>query len=289
MSISHRPKPTGVGRSNRSFGLLAGIALPLLTGLFVTPARADEPLRVFAAGSLTDAFNDMVQVLDRPVRTIAPPVFGPSGVLRQRLEAGERADVFASADMGNPIRLAAERGGLTVVPFVRNRLCIQGSEKLGLAPDTILDRMLDPVLVLATSTPHADPGGDYAWAVFVRAEQIRPGARAALEAKARPLVGGPGMAPVLAGHGAVAGLFLTGKADLFIGYCSNVDAMLADVPGLVSVPLPPPLAPQGSERPQYGLLVLSGSDAAKRFAAFVLSPNGQAILAKRGFEPIDAP
>ena len=44
-----------------------------------------------------------------------------------------------------------------------------------------------------------------------------------------------------------------------------------------------------SERPQYGLLVLSGPDAAKRFAAFVLSPDGQAILAKRGFEPIDAP
>lgn len=262
--------------------------LPLIVGLLGGPVRAEEPLRVFAAGSLTSAFTEMIGVLNSSPGAIAPPVFGPSGVLRGQLEAGEAADVFASADMGNPARLAATRG-LPVVPFVRNRLCIQGQGRLGLAPDTILDRMLDPALVLATSTPRADPGGDYAWAVFARSDQARPGARTALEAKARPLVGGPGMVPVLAGHGAVAGLFLTGKADLFLGYCSNVEAMLADVPGLVSVPLPPPLAPQGADRPEYGMIVLSDKEAARRFAAFVLSPDGQAILAKHGFEPIPVP
>lgn len=263
--------------------------LPLVVGLLGGPARAEEPLRIFAAGSLTDAFTEMVKVLNVPPGTVAPPVFGPSGALRERLEAGEAADVFASADMGNSTRLAAARGGLSVVPFVRNRLCIQGQGRLGLAPDTILDRMLDPALVLATSTPRADPGGDYAWAVFARADQARPGARAALESKAKPLVGGPGMVPVLPGHGAVAGLFLTDKADLFLGYCSNVEAMLADVPGLVSVPLPPPLAPQGADRPEYGMVVLSDKEAARRFAAFVLSPDGQAILAKHGFDPVGAP
>lgn len=266
------------------------IAVPLLlVGLLSSPVRAEEPLRVFAAGSLTDAFTEMVQTLGVPPGAITPPVFGPSGVLRGRLEAGEAADVFASADMGNPARLAAARGGLPVVPFVRNRLCVQGQQRLGLAPDTVLARMLDTTLVLATSTPRADPGGDYAWAVFARADQARPGARAALEAKARPLVGGPGMVPVLPGHGAVAGLFLTGKADLFLGYCSNVEAMLADVPGLVSVPLPPPLAPQGADRPEYGMVVLSDTEAARRFAAFVLSPDGQAVLAKHGFDPVGAP
>lgn len=65
--------------------------------------------------------------------------------------------------------------------------------------------------------------------------------------------------------------------------------MLAEVPGLVSVPLPPPLAPDGADRPEYGMVVLSGSETARRFAAFVLSPAGQAILAQRGFEPISPP
>ena len=65
--------------------------------------------------------------------------------------------------------------------------------------------------------------------------------------------------------------------------------MLAEVPGLVSVPLPPPLAPEGADRPQYGMVVLHDTAAARRFAAFVLSRDGQAILASHGFEPISAP
>jgi ABC-type molybdate transport system substrate-binding protein len=168
-------------------------------------------------------------------------------------------------------------------------MCLQGMQRLGLTPETVLDRMLDPKLVLATSTPHADPGGDYAWAVFARADRVHPGAKAILEAKAKTLVGGPGMTPAVPGHSAAAGVFLTGEADLFLGYCSNVEAMLAEVPGLVSVPLAPPLAPEGAERPIYGMVVLSESPVAKRFAAFVLSPAGQAILAKYGFEPIASP
>jgi len=61
---------------------------------------------------------------------------------------------------------------------------------LWLTPANMLDRLLDPAVRLATSTPGADPGGDYAFAVFARAEAIRAGARAALEAKAQQLYGG---------------------------------------------------------------------------------------------------
>ena len=259
----------------------------LTAGLILLPilARADEPLRIFAAGSLTGAFTDMIAAFNAPTDGVAPPVFGPSGVLRQRIEAGETADIFASADMASPRKLAAERG-LAVTVFTRNSLCVQGRQRLDLTPASVLDRMLDPKLVLATSTPKADPGGDYAWAAFARADQARPGARTILEAKGKPLVGGPGMTPVLPGHSAVAGLFLTGAADLFLGYCSNVDGLIAEVPGLVSVRLPPPLAPEGDERPAYGMVVLGKSDLARRFAAFVLSAPGQAILARYGFDPI---
>jgi molybdenum ABC transporter molybdate-binding protein len=260
----------------------------LLTSLAVWQARADEPVRVFAAGSLIPPFTDMAKAFDAPGDSIKL-VFGPSGALRERIEKGEPADILASADMASPTRLAAERGGLAVTPFVRNKLCIQGMQRLRLTPATVLDRMLDPKLTLATSTPHADPGGDYAWAVFARADRVHSGAKAILEAKAKTLVGGPGMTPAVPGHSAAAGVFLTGEADLFLGYCSNVDAMLKEVPGLVSVPLAPPLAPEGAERPVYGMVVLSDSPVAKRFAAFVLSPTGQAILAKYGFEPIASP
>ena len=49
-------------------------------------------------------------------------------------------------------------------------VCLGGAIGLALSPDNLLDRMLDPAVRLATSTPGADPGGDYAWAVFARAD-----------------------------------------------------------------------------------------------------------------------
>jgi ABC-type molybdate transport system substrate-binding protein len=37
---------------------------------------------------------------------MAAPIFGPSGVPRERIEHGDHIDVFASADMDQPRRLA---------------------------------------------------------------------------------------------------------------------------------------------------------------------------------------
>ena len=88
-----------------------------------------------------------------------------------------------------------------------------------------------------------------------------------LEGKALTLVGGPTSQPLVPGKGQVQGVFLANKADLMLGYCSGSAAILRDVPGLVSLPLPPEL----TEAPAYGLVVLSDQPAADRFAVFVMS------------------
>ena len=49
----------------------------------------------------------------------------------------------------------------------------------------------DRDLKLGTSTPRADPSGDYAWEVFRKADAIRPGAFATLSHKALQLTGAP--------------------------------------------------------------------------------------------------
>jgi ABC-type molybdate transport system substrate-binding protein len=258
------------------------ILVAILAGLAFPPAAdAAEPLRVFAAGSLTDAMTEMLKASGIPA---APPVFGPSGVLRARIEKGEAADVLASADMTQPRRLAADRPGRPVVVFARNSMCALARQSLDVTAANLLDRMLDPAVRLATSTPHADPAGDYAWAVFARAEALHKGAKAALEAKAMQLVGGPASVPLVAGKGQVQGVFLTGKADMMLGYCSGSAGVMADVPGLVSVPLPPALTVE----PAYGLVVLTDDPAADQLAVFILSEQGQAILRKHGFVPVGA-
>ena len=115
-----------------------------------------------------------------------------------------------------------------------------------------------------------------------RAEAVRPGAKAVLEAKASQLVGGPKSSPLVPGRGPVQGVFLADRADVMLGYCSSGLPVMREIPDLVNVALPPDL----TVGPAYGLIVLSDDPVAARFALFVLSEQGQAILRKYGFDPI---
>ena len=242
------------------------------------PARAADPVRIYAAGSLVGPLKEVIAASGLTVE----PVFGPAGLLRQRLESSEKADLFLSADLAQPRRLVQVNKAALVIPFARNRLCSLSRENLGVTDDNLLDKMLDPKIRLATSTPGADPGGDYAWAMLSRADSIRPGAKATLEAKALQLIGSPKAMVPVAGKSVAASIFLADKADLLIYHCSGQADTLRDVPGLVSRPLPATL-----EVPVvYGLTFPSQSPDARRFALFLLSEEGQAILRKNELIPI---
>ena len=255
----------------------------LLIILSLTTAARADVLHVAGAGSLASAFTDLLRRFPAGPDTVGMPEFGPSGLMREKIEGGADVDLFASADMAQARRLAVGHPERFVVNFTRNRLCAIGRGTLGLTSTNMLDRLLDPTVRLATSTPGADPAGDYAWAVFARAESVRAGARAALEAKAQQLYGGGDRTPLLvSGKGAIEGIFLTDRADVALGYCSGATAVVRDVPGLAVVPLPPELA----VGPAYGMVVLDAKPVAYRFAAFVLSEAGQAILKEHGFDPV---
>ncbi len=76
---------------------------------YVTRSPLAEPLQIYAAGSLTAAFTDIVKAFPAAEGDVAAPVFGPSGVLREKIEHGDHVDVFASADMEQPRTLARSR------------------------------------------------------------------------------------------------------------------------------------------------------------------------------------
>jgi molybdate transport system substrate-binding protein len=261
-------------------GVFKVVILFVCAMMLLPGAGLADGLVIYSAGSLNGALTEIIKDFPAPPGSVAAPVFGPSGVLRKRIEHGEAADILASADMAQPRLLA--HAGQPVIMFTRNRLCAVGREGLKLTSDTLLDRMLDPSVRLATSTPGADPSGDYAWAIFARAEAVHPGAQAILQAKALQLVGGPDTHPLVAGHGVVAGIFLADRADIMLGYCSGSGAITKEVPGLVSVAMPASL----SVGPAYGMVVLSDQPLAARFALFVMSERGQAILQRYGFDPV---
>ncbi len=244
-------------------------------------ARAEQ-LRVVAAGSLTDAFNDLLGRFPAPRGDIATPEFGPSGLMREKIESGMPADILASADMDQARPLAADHPERSVINFTRNRFCVLARNSIGLTEDNMLDRLLDPAVRVATSTPGADPAGDYAWAVFARAEALHPGAKAILEAKAMPLMGGGPKTPLLVpGKGPIEGVFLANRADVMLGYCSGAAEVMRTVPDLSSVPVPANLL----VAPAYGMVLLNTNPLTLRFAVFVMSEEGQAVLRSHGFAP----
>ncbi|WP_439500254.1 molybdate ABC transporter substrate-binding protein [Bosea sp. (in: a-proteobacteria)] len=260
--------------------LLAGlVGLMALVGSGV-PAGAQEPVLLHAAGSLKAALTEVAQAFEAQTGIAVKPAFGASGLLRERIAKGEAAEVFASADLGNPQALAQAGLAGPVVLFARNELCAFARPGVAVTPETLLERMLDPAVKLGTSTPKADPSGDYAFAVFARAEAVKPGAKAALEAKALQLTGGPGSVPAPAGVNVYGHKLGNGEADLFLAYCTNAQPLATEQPGVTLVRLPAALA-VGAD---YGLTVLgNASPNAYRLAMFMLSQAGQEILAKHGF------
>ena len=168
--------------------IMLSMSLPIIP---FDAVAGDGVVLLYAAGSLRPAFTDMISAFQKAQAIKVEPTFGASGLLRERLASGEQGDLFASADMGQPLALQVAGKAGPVVLFARNRLCALVRPNLDITSETLLSNMLDPAVRLGTSTPKADPSGDYAWEVFRRADAVQPGSRERLEAKAIKLTGGP--------------------------------------------------------------------------------------------------
>ena len=238
------------------------------------------PVQVYAAGSLREAFTEIARDHEARTGQKVALTFGASGLLRERIEKGEPAQVFASADTDHPQRLAARGGWQAPVVFTRNALCALTSEQISATPDTLLATMLRSDVRVGTSTPKADPSGDYAWALFRQADKIQPGAYAQLDAKALKLTGGADSPKPPAGRGTYAWVMDQRQADVFLTYCTNAVAAQAEVPRLRVVQLPAALQVGAA----YGLTVRADAPAAAlAFASALRQPPAQAVLQRLGF------
>jgi molybdate transport system substrate-binding protein len=260
-------------------GLASALLLASVTGSSLTMAHADT-IYLHAAGSLRAALTDVSRAYEAVTGTVVAAKYGPSGTLKDEIANGAKAEVFASANMAHPQALAEAKASGPVVLFARNRLCALVRPGLSVAPATLLAAMLDPAIKLGTSTRKADPSGDYAFESFARAEAAKPGAQATLERKALQLTGVPTSAQPPAGRNVYGWHVAESRADIFLTYCTNTIRAIAENPGQQSIVLPDELA-VGAD---YGLTVMNdASPAAYRFALFILSNDGQRILARHGF------
>ncbi|MBY6105489.1 molybdate ABC transporter substrate-binding protein [Ferrimonas balearica] len=262
--------------------LVKRLILPMLiTGSALSaPALAEAPVNLYAAGSLKAALGEVAKVYQQKSGQAVATQFGPSGLLRKEIEQHNQADLFASANLAHPDTLAAAGWGRSVVLFARNQLCAIAQPELAVSTDTLLPVMLQPQVRVGTSTPKADPSGDYAWELFRKADQQQTGAYQTLSDKALTLTGGPDSEPAPKGKNQYGWVMSEKRADLFITYCTNAVLAQQQVPQLQIIQVPQALSVGAS----YGMLVKQDAQPqAWDLAMFILSEQGQSILSRYGF------
>lgn len=250
---------------------MKGRATCLVALLFVANAcgsdepTASDPITVFAAASLTEAFTQIAAEYEDQHGTEVRLSFGPSDGLATQIQEGAPADVFASASPRWMDAIAEDPGVTDRADFARN--------------------------ILIVITPTDDPAG------IDRVEDLgRPGIKLVLAAEgvpvgdySRELLANAGIADaalsnVVSNEDDVKGVVqkvALGEADAGIVYRTDVTAAVAadlhvvEIPDDINVIAVYPIA---------ALEAATEDSAASEFVAFVLGP-GQSALQEAGFLP----
>lgn len=214
-------------------------------------SATDEP-RVFAAASLTEAFDELAR---------ASFSYGGSSSLVTQIEQGAPADVIATADQRNMQQLVD--AGLVEQPkvFAHNTLEIVTAPGNPKGITALRDLAKDGISVVLADP--SVPVGSYSRQVLTRAGVTVHPRSLELDVKA------------------VLTKVTTGEADAGIVYVSDVDAAGGEVEG-VQIP------ESENVTADYPIAVLkdaSHRDAARAFVRRVLSARGRSSLRRHGFRP----
>jgi molybdate transport system substrate-binding protein len=245
-----------------------------------TQAAAAEPqaLTVLAAASLTEAFTELGKLFEEQNPGVAVSFsFAGSQQLAQQLSQGAKADVFASASQ-KTMDAAVEAKRVTAAEaktFVKNRLVVifPKGNPAGLKD---LQDLAKPGLKLVLADK-AVPVGQYALDFLDKARKDASFDAAFSENALKNVVSYEENVK------SVLTKVVLGEADAGIVYVTDITAASADQVGSIEIPdslntiATYPIAPITDSK---------SAALAKAFVALVLSPEGQAVLARYGFIPV---
>lgn len=232
------------------------------------PASA-QALTVFAASSLTEAFETLAATFEEEKGTEVLLNFGGSAALATQLSQGAPADVFASADEAQMqvVKSAGLVTGETQI-FTRNRLVLIATEEGGVGS---LEGLAEPDVLLVLAAPEV-PVGNYAREALEKMDSVYG------ENFSERVLGN--LVSEESNVRQVALKVELGEADAAIVY--ETDAVVAE--NVVTIPIPDDLNVLGSY-PVAALAESTQPELAQAFIELVLSAQGQAVLAGRGFQP----
>lgn len=232
---------------------------------FATLAPAAE-LTVSAAASLSNAFKEIGAAYEaqNPGTHVAFN-FAASGPLLQQIARGAPVDVFASADLETLVQ--AQEQHLVKVEarriFARNTLVVVLPSDSSLAVKALTDLLQPQVTHVAIGTPASVPVGRYAQAALEKAHLWNT------------------LQPRLVHANSVRQVLdYVARGEVEAGFVYATDAAL--LPGKVRVAFTVP-TDQPVLYPIVPVAASPNAAEASKFVAFVLSPPGQAVLARFGF------
>lgn len=240
-------------------------ALALAAALFPAQLLAGE-VTVSAATSLSTAFKTIgrnYEVQHPGAKVLLN--FAASGALLQQLAKGAPVDVFASADQETMDQ--AQNLGLVKAGerrnFVRNQLVLIVPAKDNIGIVSLEDLGKPQVKRVAIGNPGSVPVGRYARHAL-QAARLWP----AVQAKA------------IMTHNVRQAMdyVARGEVDAALVYATDAALMKHKVKVVLTVPLDVPIS-----YPIAPLAAAANSAEARRFVAYVLAPESQAVLAQYGF------
>ena len=256
--------PDRLPTTTRTRTLRAALAAFVLT--LAAAAVAAAELTVSAAASLTHVFREIAAGFETAhPGTRVQLNFGASGALLQQLAKGAPVDVFASADretMHQAERQQLVRAGATAA-FATNALVVVVPHDAPVVPRTLADLAAPTVRRVAIGLPASVPVGRYTKAVLEKAN-LWP----AIEAR---MIGAQTVRQAL-------DYVARGEVDAGFVYATDAALVRDKVKVAFVVPTGTPVV-----YPIAPLAAAPNPTAAQTFVAWVLSPAGQAVLARHGF------
>ncbi len=246
------------------------LSLLLLVALATGCTSSKDGITVFAAASLTEAFQEVANEFEEKHGAAVELNFAGSNTLRVQIEQGASADVFASANEEH-MRALVEEGYVDKgIAFAENRVVVVVPSDNPANIKSVEDLCGDVKLVIAGE---AVPAGRYAREALFNLDAIY-GSGFAEQVLSRVVSNEDSVRGVLA-------KVALGEADAGMVYAT--DALAAgDKVKVIELP-------QVNVSPRYYVGVLSNSgnkELAREFVNFLLSPQGREILQKHGFEVV---
>ena len=238
------------------------------SSLCISMPASGQEIMVSAAASLTNALNELGVAYEKQTNTKITNSFAASDVLLQQIVNGAPSNIFASADQ-TAMDKAIDQNVIiadTRVNFVQNKVVLIVPSKNPAAIKNLDDLKNDKVQTIAYGNPASVPVGRYTkgaleniemWDTVQSKQILGENVRQVLDYVARGEVD--------------AGFVFATDAAVMAGKVNVIDTLNTTTP--VSYPIAVVKSPNTPQQ----------EELAKAYIDYVLSEDGQNILAKYGF------